>query len=153
MNFRISTSEFWWSLKRFFRRFKRSFSEREQCYYDFEYGTESMNKSEEDFDVAIYDLQGRFPEGEDDIKGLEYVWYGYLDFLKWKLYSEKTKREWIQEGVNENLFEILNYLGMSAKTQELLIQARPDLVNQIPKLHPALKTKYQHEVELGNVDL
>ena len=37
--------------------------------------------------------------------------------------------------------------------QEYIIQKRPDLIGQIQNLDPALKAKYQHETELGGIDL
>ena len=41
----------------------------------------------------------------------------------------------------------------SLEMQEYVIQRRPDLVALIGGLDPSLKSKYQHEVEMGGVDL
>jgi hypothetical protein len=43
--------------------------------------------------------------------------------------------------------------NLSLVQQEFLIQLRPDVIRRIYKLNPKLRVKYQHELELGNVDL
>lgn len=41
----------------------------------------------------------------------------------------------------------------SIDMQEYVIKTRPDLIGEIENLDPSLKTKYSHEVGVGNVDL
>ena len=51
------------------------------------------------------------------------------------------------------ILAIGSFWGITKDMQEYICQNRPDLITQIPDLHPDLKAKYYHEVELAGVDV
>jgi hypothetical protein len=79
--------------------------------------------------------------------------------------SKKDLLRFMQEKLSERfgngtMFDMLNRRfseyqhGYHYKDeQEAMIKARPDLINKMEHLHPDLVKKYQHEQELGKVDL
>jgi hypothetical protein len=87
----------------------------------------------------------------------------YRDGMKdWFLFNKRIGRrsmvsdenKWLLlKGSIGNNFEILNSVGMNYEMQEYVCQNRPDLVSSIKDLDPELVKKYQHEKELGKVDL
>jgi hypothetical protein len=83
---------------------------------------------------------------------------------KFKLYRENgyikkrtvQSEEWWLNG--KKIFAVDNYgpfipSNLSLKEQEFIIKQRPHLTNQIPNLKKPLQEKYQHELNLGKVDL
>ena len=53
--------------------------------------------------------------------------------------------------------DILSFLAfdrtLTPEMQEYICKTRPDLIHEIPKLHPPLKAKYQHELFLSKADI
>jgi hypothetical protein len=138
------------------KRLKKFLSRKERTKYDTKYWPYHHEGSwiEDYCNHAVWDVGGRSPEDEPLMIQSRYEWAFYLKFLKWKLYSERTKRQWIKEEEVANcLVEVLNYIGMDKKTQELLIQKRPDLISQIKNLHPKLAKKYKDEINLSGIDI
>jgi hypothetical protein len=108
------------------------------------------------FQYAQSVVQGRWPEGEKVIKREGYYWRPYLRYqIVDRHPSKEEQRKWaLEEGFTPELLEIFLLLGeMPVEFQELVLCLRPDLVGQIPGLDSGLKAKYQHEVELSQVDL
>jgi hypothetical protein len=98
----------------------------------------------------------RVPEFEAYVKEKSPLgsWARYVEDVKQRKHSEEEKWSWIKnEGLNEFVFEIINNGSMSQEMQEYILQHRPDLAAEIKNLDQVLMKKYQHEVELGNVDL
>jgi hypothetical protein len=107
----------------------------------------------------VYEYMGyihtRWPEGEEAfLRNSHNVMDEFHDYLvncrdqftdqdKWKMLKDLSKAN----------LEVLNFLGMTKEIQEYILQHRPDLVGEIPNLDPELAKKYQHEKEIGNVDL
>jgi hypothetical protein len=100
-------------------------------------------------------LKRRWPEGEESIYSDPYLWNRYyLVFLLQKHYKEKVKWEWLHnEGYTDTLFSILNYIGISPKMQEDIIQHRPDLIGKIDWLDDRLREKYQNELNLSGIEI
>jgi hypothetical protein len=96
-------------------------------------------------------VKDRWPEAEGILKNSIY-WRAYLDDVK-KAYEGRRKWHWLKEQVNENLIDILNYVGMDKEEQEWIILQRRDLIGRIEHLDPSLQEKYQFELELSRVDL
>jgi hypothetical protein len=67
-------------------------------------------------------------------------------WLRWKRIEK-------EQAIRQNPKNISRYKHSTAKIQEWVIKQRPDLIGRIPNLKPKLKVKYQHELELGKVDL
>jgi hypothetical protein len=110
-------------------------------------------------EYAAHLIHGRWPEAEESLRESE-------DTLPWwrkyavEMNSMSTltdKIAWINNPEKYNMeytLDILNRTTQMPKLfQELIIQKRPDLIGKIKNLDPSLKAKYQHEDELGQVDL
>jgi hypothetical protein len=105
------------------------------------------------YSYTKYVHNGRFSKGEDTMKVNDQIWGTYKMFLHNHGYNDKEKWEWLHKGLNENTVEILDELGMKSDMQEYILQHRPDLAGLIKNLKPELAEKYQHEIEMANVDL
>jgi hypothetical protein len=84
------------------------------------------------------------------------------DNIKWKVLEEDVRCAMVikvltpkmQMFVVQEDPSLISYIQEPCKeAQEYIIKHRPDLVGEIQDLNPDLKEKYQHEKELGNVDL
>ena len=98
-------------------------------------------------------IQNRWPKGEDILKPDRMWWDRYLFLLKEKKYSDKKKWEWLTQGMNENLLDILNYLRMTKSMQEYIIRERPDLIDKIESLDSDLHIKYRQELNMSKIEL
>jgi hypothetical protein len=108
------------------------------------------------YQYAKFVLRHRFPMGEKAIWKNSNMWSIYRNYLAVNAsdYSNEEKMRWLrEEGITEQLLSVLNAVKMSKTAQEYIIKRRPDLVGQIDNLDPELVEKYQHEKELGTVDL
>jgi hypothetical protein len=100
-------------------------------------------------------VKDRLPEAEEVLSKSKF-WSDYLGFLSQHDSNSHTHRqlELVKErGLTDDLFDALNNHYMSDELQEYICKVRPDLVGKIYGLSPELTQKYQHEKELGNVDL
>ena len=100
-------------------------------------------------------IKGRWKAAEPYIKPNEMDWNDYL-WVVWHYDNEPAKLwKWIkEEGPTENLMDILLYIDSEDKDlQEYIITHRPDLINQIETLHPALREKYKYELNMAEVDI
>ena len=52
-----------------------------------------------------------------------------------------------------HLLWILNIAGLSETQQEYICRHHPDRIREIQNLHPRLKAKYRHELELSGLDV
>ena len=96
-------------------------------------------------------VHGRWKEAEEFLSSFFKL---YLDVVVACGASHETRLKWIQEeGVTQNLFDILSRMDRDVEVQEILIKARPDLIGRIKDLDPRLKEKYSHEVELEILDI
>jgi hypothetical protein len=116
-------------------------------------GEECLLKERADFLYAyVVGTCKRFPKAEPKIREDKVIWDKYLEAIK--NLSNTEKRQWLKdEGLTDELFEVLNHLGMPVDVQEAVIKLRPDLIGEIGDLDSSLRVKYQHELELGRVDL
>jgi hypothetical protein len=106
------------------------------------------------YNYAQIVVKGRFPQGEAVIRTFPLYWNAYLENICQNHYSEKDKLKWLkEEGFTNELFAIFNFLGCGLMVQRYVLKKRPDLIGKIQNLHPTLKAKCQHEVELSRVDL
>jgi hypothetical protein len=81
------------------------------------------------------------------------MWYIRGRYITRGTITEEDRWLFLKSNIQNNL-EILNvWPGMNKEMQEYVIKLRPDLINKIEYLNPDLARKYQHAVELGNVDL
>jgi hypothetical protein len=98
----------------------------------------------------------RWTEVEDAIKRKSesaFDWHCYIRGVASGRPTGETKWKWLKAGVSENLVDILNEVGMDNNMQAYICKHRPDLIGKIKDLDPSLKAKYQHELELSQVDL
>jgi hypothetical protein len=109
------------------------------------------------YEYAKEVIGGRWPEAENAIKKSR-DWKWYIHGLMRKCYGhrkaeDEKKWSWIHSKIDENLIEILNEVGMNGRMQAYILDRRPDLIGRMKKVFPELKVKYQHELELSQVDL
>jgi hypothetical protein len=60
------------------------------------------------------------------------------------------RRKWI---LLKGDIECVHVLSLNKEMQEYVLNCRPDLIGDIEPLHPSLKVKFSHELELSRVDL
>jgi hypothetical protein len=80
-------------------------------------------------------VRDRWPEAEDILRQVPQRWEDYLYFLKWQYPPSKISPpiwQWLEEGLNENLVEILNHLVM---TRDMHPSSRPNKQNSEFELH------------------
>lgn len=118
-------------------------------------------------------IQGRWPEAEEYIRKNVDQWWNYLGMVFYypetdkypdlsgdvmedaldHTHTEEGKWSWLKVHLTKEGVQAMDCLGMTPAMQEYAIKARPDLIHYIHYLDPALKAKYQHEDNLGRVDL
>jgi hypothetical protein len=130
-----------------------------------DFGVESL------FNYAEQVVRGRWKEAEKKIATDPQVFENYLTYvfgittndlqrvskikelLSKDLSTNVQKWMLLKTELNEDSMLILNDAGMTREMQEYVVQHRPDLIGKIKNLDPELAKKYQHEQELGEVDL
>jgi hypothetical protein len=112
-----------------------------------------LTASGETLHYALYIIHGRWPEGEDILQTEPKLWQNYVRYL-FRMTSNEDKWAWLKAGpITNNIFRVLNELGLSRDMQGYVLKRRPDLISKIKNLNPCWKTIYQHELELSRVDL
>lgn len=119
------------------------------------------------YSYTKYVIDDRWPEAEDLLRTDRRYWDIYVRFLSGHALSredwEKDVWTWLKDPKYnmENTIEILNIAdyyseygyGSTDAMHEYICQHRPDLINKIWEIDSELAKKYQHETELGNLDV
>lgn len=103
---------------------------------------------------ALDIFKGRWPKAEKTIRSDPSEWRFYLEDLNDREITVEDEWKWLKkEGVTDELFDVLNHIGMPRDVQDYVVKRRPDLIGKITDLDYWVELKYGHEFELAGVDL